>query len=138
MSYVADTSFVISVFNKSDKNHVLSREVYSVLNESLLLPSVALTECAFFFERMGGSRGVARALDAIEQSYIDIVEPEAEDYRRISAILNKYADSRIDFVDACIMAIAERLKITSILTYDRRDFGLYRPTHCEYFTLLPE
>jgi len=35
------------------------------------------------------------------------------------------------------MALAERLKIARILTFDRRDFGLYRPAHCDRFDLLP-
>jgi predicted nucleic acid-binding protein len=58
-------------------------------------------------------------------------------YTHALDILEKYSDSRIDFVDACIMALAERLSITRILTFDHRDFGLYRPAHCEAFELLP-
>jgi predicted nucleic acid-binding protein len=65
---------------------------------------------------------------------VDLVDP---DFERALAILDKYADSRIDFVDACIMALAERLNVTRVLTFDRRDFGLYRPTHCDHFELLP-
>jgi uncharacterized protein len=51
--------------------------------------------------------------------------------------LAKYADSRIDFVDASVMAVAERYGITKILTLDRRDFRLLRPQHCQAFELLP-
>jgi predicted nucleic acid-binding protein len=40
-------------------------------------------------------------------------------------------------VDATIMAMAERLKIKTILTIDRRDFSLFRPRHCDAFTLVP-
>lgn len=35
------------------------------------------------------------------------------------------------------MAMAERLGITRILTFDQRDFGMYRPSHVERFDLLP-
>ncbi len=35
------------------------------------------------------------------------------------------------------MVIAERLNITRIVTFDRRDFSVFRPSHCEYFELLP-
>ena len=49
----------------------------------------------------------------------------------------KYADARFDFVDCCIMALVERLDITQICTFDRRDFGIFRPAHCEYLELLP-
>jgi predicted nucleic acid-binding protein len=51
--------------------------------------------------------------------------------------LIKYADSRVDFVDASIIAVAERLNIPRILTLDQRDFALVRPLHTERFDLLP-
>jgi predicted nucleic acid-binding protein len=41
------------------------------------------------------------------------------------------------FVDATVVAIAERLKIQRILTTDCRDFSLVRPRHCKEFELLP-
>ena len=40
--------------------------------------------------------------------------------------MEKYADARFDFVDCCIMALAERLAITQICTFDRRDFSIFK------------
>ena len=60
-----------------------------------------------------------------------------EDLLRTAEILEVYQDSRIDFVDASVMAIAERLEIVKILTLDRRDFQLFRPRHCQFFQILP-
>lgn len=34
-------------------------------------------------------------------------------------------------------AVAERLKITHILTLDRRDFHIVRPAHSPHFEILP-
>jgi hypothetical protein len=59
------------------------------------------------------------------------------DIERMLEIMEQYADARFDFVDVSIMAIAERLGITEIYTFDRRDFSAFRPTHCRYFELLP-
>jgi hypothetical protein len=39
--------------------------------------------------------------------------------------------------DASVIAIAERLSITTIMTTDRRHFAAVRPSHVEAFTLLP-
>ncbi|MGV0028152.1 PIN domain-containing protein [Phormidesmis priestleyi] len=60
-----------------------------------------------------------------------------QDVIRVAAILDQYADSRIDFVDATVMAIAERYRSQIILTLDQRDFRMFRPQHCESFILLP-
>jgi predicted nucleic acid-binding protein len=66
-----------------------------------------------------------------------LVTLDYQDIRRTAEILQKYNDTRIDFVDASVAAVAERLDVTRILTLDQRDFSLIRPNHCDYFELLP-
>lgn len=56
---------------------------------------------------------------------------------RMQEIMTKYADAEFDYGDVSIMAIAERLNITRICTFDRRDFHIYQPTHCSHFELVP-
>lgn len=51
--------------------------------------------------------------------------------------MSTYAVAKLDFVDCCLTALAERLNITKIRTFDRRDFSMIRPKHAEYFELLP-
>ena len=58
------------------------------------------------------------------------------DAPRIYELLDQYADIRLDFVDAAIVTLAERLSIRRILTVDE-DFRIVRPKHCEYFEILP-
>ena len=60
-----------------------------------------------------------------------------QDLQRTLELLRRYEDAQIGFVDATVVAIAERLKIQRILTTDRRDFSLIRPRHCKQFELLP-
>src|SRR5438477_532166 len=43
----------------------------------------------------------------------------------------------IRLVDASIVAIAERLRVTRLLTADRRHFSLIRPRHCPALELVP-
>jgi predicted nucleic acid-binding protein len=136
MAVLCDTSFVFSLIDRADPQHAQCRALYLRLPD-LLLPAPALTELAYLFHRTGGNMAVAGALRTIREGHMAIVDLDAADYDRVVEILTKYADSRIDFVDACIMALAERLRVARILTFDRRDFGLYRPAHCEHFELLP-
>jgi hypothetical protein len=46
-------------------------------------------------------------------------------------------DAKLDFADATIIAMAERLEVETILTLDRRDFTFVRPNHTPHFNLLP-
>jgi hypothetical protein len=48
-----------------------------------------------------------------------------------------YAAARIGFVDASVVATAERLGISRILTTGRGDFAMIGPRHCKTFELLP-
>jgi predicted nucleic acid-binding protein len=47
-----------------------------------------------------------------------------EDLVRVHQLLEQYADNQLDFTDAAIIAIAERLNITRVYTLDRRDFSI--------------
>src|SRR5574341_1787165 len=133
----ADTSFLLALFRRNDAHHSEVNAAYAKMRREILLPSPVLPELAYHINHVGGGRAVADALLRIRQSPLTLTDLEEQDYDRVAAILKQYHDSRIDFVDACIMALAERLNITRILTCDRRDFSLFRPAHVEHFTLLP-
>jgi hypothetical protein len=50
----------------------------------------------------------------------------------------QYADQHLGGVDSSLIAVAERLGVTSIGTLDRRHFGVVRPQHIAGFELLPQ
>src|SRR5207244_1514487 len=58
------------------------------------------------------------------------------DAARVIEINDKYGDAEFGFVDATVMAMAERLNIQTVLTVDYRDFSIFRPTHCAAFRLI--
>ncbi len=51
--------------------------------------------------------------------------------------MTKYADLPMDFADASLVALGERLKLRKVFTLDRRDFRLYRPRHVRSFEIFP-
>ena len=63
---------------------------------------------------------------------------DSADLKRVATLIQTYQDMRLDFVDATLVAIAERLNIKRILTLDQRHFRIVRPKHCQAFSLLPE
>jgi predicted nucleic acid-binding protein len=56
---------------------------------------------------------------------------------RAAEILRIYAEARIGFVDASLVAVAERLKIRRVLTVDHCHFDMIRARHCDGFEILP-
>jgi len=43
----------------------------------------------------------------------------------------------MDFADASLVALAERLNVVQVFTIDRRDFRVYRPRHTRAFEIFP-
>ena len=68
---------------------------------------------------------------------LTVVDITADDYVRVVELIRRYADLGLGFVDASLIAIAERLGVTTIATLDRRDFTVVRPVHCDGFELIP-
>jgi uncharacterized protein len=133
---IADTGFIVALTNSNDSRHAEVRPVY-IQQQRILLPQTVLVEVAYLLGRDAGIAIVVAFLRGLPASRFTVVELTDQDIARTAAILEQYADSRVDFVDANVMAIAERLNITTILTIDQRDFRLFRPKHCESFKLLP-
>jgi hypothetical protein len=52
-------------------------------------------------------------------------------------LVEQYGDLPLGTADACVVALAERLRIPTIATLDRRHFTIVRPTHVSAFELLP-
>ena len=80
---------------------------------------------------------VSAFLRGLYASRFRLIALNETDLMRVAEILEEYLDSRIDFVDATVMAIAERFDSATILTLDQRDFRLFRPRHCTNFEIFP-
>lgn len=137
MSIIADTSFVFALYNPVDTYHEQAMAFASVLPESVLIPSVVLPELGFLFIRDLGYPGVVQFLEQFRETDSRIEPLLNSDLGRVYEIADQYADAEVDVVDCCIIALAERLQITKIATFDRRDFHIVRPGHADYFEILP-
>lgn len=137
MSYLLDTGFLYALLNRSEQKHEAVLSVARSIREPVILPVPAITETAYLLLRDVGTAALSDFVASLAATDLVLASPETADYTRASEVIRQYADSRIDFVDAVIVAMAERLGITRILTLDQRHFRLFRPRHCAAFELLP-
>ncbi|MBI1924597.1 PIN domain-containing protein [Candidatus Poribacteria bacterium] len=136
MSALLDTGFLLAVLDADDEFHESCSE--ALLAEPVpLLPDVVLPELAYMVLRELGYSVLIDFLKSIHNGELVIEKTNRDDLARTVEILEKYADSQVDFVDCVIVAMAERLNIQRILTVDRRHFQLFRPKHCKYFVIIP-
>lgn len=137
MTAILDTSFLFALTNRKDLNHARVLAVSQRLNEPLLLPCVVVPEVCYLIASRLGHFKMREFIGGLATSDIRLEPITAVDFIRMYEILEKYKESQLDLVDTAIMTIAERENITRVLTLDRRDFSLVRPSHCDYFEILP-
>lgn len=137
MTAILDTSFLFALADQSDRNHERVLAIAQIIDESLILPIVVLPEVCYLIASRLGHQAMRQFIANLTASSTHLEAIAPTDLARVNQILEQYADSQLDFVDAVIVTIAERIGITRVLTLDRRDFSLVRPRHCDYFELLP-
>lgn len=138
MTAIIDTSFLFALTNRNDKNHEVCLTAAQQMRGRFILPLSVLPEIAYLLDSQLGHHVMREFISQVQQPAWTLTPVTEGDLARSSQILAEYADLRIDFVDTTIIAVAERLKVTRILTLDRRHFRVIRPLHCPTFTLLPE
>jgi predicted nucleic acid-binding protein len=136
VNVIADTGYVVAIANETDQYHLSCVTVHTQ-QRVVYLPQSALTEIMYFLKRDLGNERAAQFLMNLKTSKYRLLALEPQDVDRAGYLMRQYADSKLDFVDASVIALAERLHITRILTLDKRDFGMVRPQHVEIFELLP-
>lgn len=137
MTLIADSNFVYALYNSGDTRHRDAMIFVSRITEVMLVPDVVLPEVCYLITRDMGHKGIQQFLEYFAKLDTSLEPIEMGDLNRARDILISYNDAEFDIVDCCMMAMAERLNITRIATFDRRDFSIFQPIHCEYFELLP-
>ncbi len=95
-----------------------------------------MVELAFLLTQRMNYSYMVRGLQTIRENYP--IEPlQFEDMKRMEDIMRRYESAKFDYTDAAIMALSERLNITQVYTFDRRDFAIFRPRHIASLELLP-
>ena len=137
MTFIVDSSFLVAVYNTEDAFHRQAMRFGDQNTELWVGSDVVLPETCYLFKRDFGYFGVQRFLEYFARVNAQFESLSKDDLDRVRDIANNYGDAEFDIVDCCIMAIAERLNITRIATFDRRDFSIFQPRHCDFLELLP-
>lgn len=134
---LVDTGPLYAMADRDDDWHLRIVRFLELSRDELVIPVTVLPEAAYLLAAHLGPEAERKLVQAVVNGEMVVEELTIQDLRRVLELLHRYEDARIGFVDATVVAIAERLKISRILTTDRRDFSLVRPRHCKEFELLP-
>lgn len=137
MPAVLDTGVVVALANRRDPHHAAAVDVLRTERAAIHIPQGVIAEAAFVIRTRASRKAEIELVRGVASSDWRLESLGAEDLSRTADLLETYADSGMDFVDASVIAIAERIGAGRIYTLDRRDFQIVRPRHVAAFELLP-
>ncbi len=135
MLAVVDAGPLYATADADDEHHEGCRAVLSRADLRLVLPALVVAEATYFVGRRLGAAAEAAFLRAFAD--LDVEGPSPEDFNRMAELVQRYGDFPLGGTDASLVALAERLGASIVITLDRRHFGAVKPRHCEAFELLP-
>ena len=135
MIAILDTGPWVALIDRSESRHNdcvqwlknFSGRLYSteaVLTEVLYILNFSITaQCA--------------ALDFVLESVVEIVPSNIESLKKTKNLMKKYADLPMDFADATIVCLATQTGMQNIVTFDKKDFAIYKLPKKKSFTIMP-
>ena len=137
MALICDTGPLYAAMDRADADHEVCRELLSSSSERLLVPSPVVVELEWLAGSRLGEEPFASFLADVEADDVTVVDLVKADYARVRELLVRYADLKLGFVDAAVLATVERLNERKLATLDHRHFTALRPRHVEAIELLP-
>jgi predicted nucleic acid-binding protein len=133
---VVDTSVLLAAADDADPDHQACAE--AIQNKGpLVTTALVIAETAYLIGRQLGAAAEARFFRAVADGELQIETITPADARRIAELIETYADLGLGGTDASLIAIAERMKLRTLATLDRRHFSVVRPHHAAAFELVP-
>jgi predicted nucleic acid-binding protein len=134
---LVDTGPLYAMVDRDDGWHDRMVAFLNTAHPQMVVPITVLPEVCYLLSAHLGAYTEVEFARSVQQGEVKVEFLKREDLARTIEVMQKYSDIALGFVDASIVAIAERLKIRGVLTTDRRHFSLIRPRHCPQFELKP-
>jgi hypothetical protein len=135
MPLLVDTGVIYALADRRDAWHARVQTYLRKHPDTLLAPVTVLPAVAYLLRDRIGAVAELAFIRSIALGEIAVESLQRSDVSRAEALMSTYEE--LGFVDATVIAMAERMKMTSIATTDRRHFAAVRPAHRDRFLLVP-
>ena len=128
-----DSGPLIALFDRNDKYHLASIKFIKDNNSELVTTLASVTETLHLLDFNRNAQIVI--LGWVNAGAVTLEPISSNDLQRIKELTIKYSDLPMDFADACLVLLGEKLNISTVATIDR-DFDVYRLKGKKPFTTL--
>ena len=124
-TWIVDTGPLVAYLDASDPAHTKVAPRWDDFRGRLVTTSAVITETMHFVAASPrGPRQLAELVAASGMEVYDLTRPP--ELQEAAALMEKFADTPMDFADATLVLLAEALGIDDIFTLDHRGFSIYR------------
>ncbi len=131
-----DAGPLAAVLNRNDDYYVECLRLFRTSSSLLYTTLPVLGEAIYLLGKRVGGVAQEGLWKLILHRDLIIEHPSPSELARMSELMSKYSDRPMDFADASLVALAERLSLNRIFTVDRRDFSTYRLHGKKAFTVI--
>jgi predicted nucleic acid-binding protein len=122
---LVDTGPLVALLDPSDAARAQCRAALGRLERyELITTEAVITEASFLLDFSAQAQSGLQRLLGLGRPRVEAIA--RQERARISELMEKYADLPMDYADATLVVLAERLDCPRVFTLDRRDFGVYR------------
>ena len=122
---VVDTSVLLAAADNADPDHQACAETIQNAGP-LVTTALVIAETAYLIGRQLGAAAEARFFRAVADGELQIETLTPAETRRIAELIETYADLGLGGTDASLIVIAERMKVGTLATLDRRHYDRAR------------
>jgi predicted nucleic acid-binding protein len=120
---LTDSGPLVALLDRSDLFHDWAREQFNHISRPIWTCEGVIAEVCHLLEDSGVPAW--GALELIERKIVAIDFDLEKANDRVLALMKKYRDTPLDFVDACLVTMAEGRRNCRLITVDS-DFRIYR------------
>lgn len=134
---VVDTGPLGAVAGANEAYHQTCTGWFDACADPVVVPGPVIVEVCWLLGRRGGLHAEHAFLAGLFSGDPTVLELTPADYQCCADLVGTYADLDLGFVDASVIAVPERLSITTVATVNHRVFRVVRPVRCDAFDLVP-
>ncbi len=135
MQVIMDTGPWVALIDRSEARHKKCIEWLRQFEGYIFSSEAVLTEVLYLLNF--SLRAQSAAIDFVLNGAILLVPSSLESLKRVKRLMEKYKDIPMDYADATLVSIAEDLSIPHVVSFDAKDFGIYRMSSKQPFVVLP-
>jgi uncharacterized protein len=122
-AFLTDSSPLVALLNRNDAYHHWARDQFEHVPCPVWTCEGAIAEACYLLQTDGLPPW--SVVELMEREILAVRFDLSAHQNRVLSLMKKYADTPMDFVDACLVVMTEEKRDCKLLTLDS-DFRIYR------------